>query len=550
MYILGINSGVDNNTHDSAAALLKDGQLICMVEQERISHRKRSVGEAPGDAIAACLSFANITLADVEAVALGWNINKVFSPLNEESIYKRLLSLEDTALNEIPTFHLISHSLSHAASAFWTSGFDKATILVIDGTGEAESTTTALGTHKDIQLLAEWDITQSLGNFYTTAAEWVGFSIENVSQLTKLASYGQIAQNVPLRPTSTGYTFINSPIPHRRVYKHFSQQRAFLHRYFSSSNYPSYSNNRHSDPMIYTDFAASVQYALEEAILQLARVTCEQTKEDRLVLAGEVAMNSKVNRRLANSGLFKDLYVPPVPYDAGVSLGAALMVHHQLHQDSSVQPRMKHAYWAPGFSEKDFKRLLQSSGLTATWYHEFELVKKVAAYLNTGSLVAWVQGRAEVGQHALGARSILGDPRQSAHSTRINELMESQTWLPVSTNVMEEYAESILEQYPSSLTDFMMESCSIRTEMQQMIPAVTQVDGTTTPQIVCYRNNSRYWLLINAFRELTGIPVLINSPLSLAGEPIAYTPADALKIFCASQLDILVLDNYLIEKSK
>ncbi len=550
MYILGVNSG----PHDTAAALIKDGQLVCMIEQERLSRRKKAFGEAPVDAIKACLGYANISLEDIHTIAVGWDVPFAAKNLNmtydERTFSQWLLPSDQISYVHIPPLHFVPHHLAHAASAFWTSGFDRAAILIIDGAGETKSTTTAIGSSSGIHPLFEWSMVQSLGVFYSMASEWAGLSFWDAGKLMGLAAYGHPDYPMPLVPSSDGYTFLGAPKPFRRIVRHEMQQRSVLEPHFFQT-YP-FAPNRAGDKseiMAYANFAASVQKALEEAVTQLAHVTCKQAETTNLIIVGGVALNCTLNGYLSRSRQFNDIYVPPFPHDAGVSLGAALMLHHQLNQNTVVRlPRLEHAYWAPPLQDHDVSTTIQASGLPAQELDEMELVKRVAKHLSNGYLVGWLHGRAEVGQRALGARSILGDPRQRSQLVRINRLKGREIWRPLAPSILEEYAADVFGPDLPSITDFMLAAWPIRTEIQRLLPAVVHVDGTARPQIVRHKVNPRFWHLINEFREITGVPAIINTSFNLAGEPIVYSAADAIKTFRDSELDVLVLDDFILEK--
>lgn len=542
MYILGVNPG----SHDGAAALLADGRLICMIEQERLSRRKKALDESPADAIACCLAWADITLDDVAAIAIGWDMprmHRLYTRFDEASWLDWLLPQEKIPYGCRPPVHYVPHHLAHAASAFWTSGFEEAAIVVIDGYGEAEATTIAAGTAAGIRILKTWDVTQSLGNFYETATRWAGFSAWDAGKFMGLAAYGTAQQALPLCPVPGGYQITGSQLPHRLTSAQLVQQRSLLTGYFQQHCYPFQAGDL-SETMAYANFAASVQRALEDAVLQLLAGACEVAGSANLALAGGVAMNCTLNGRIARAGVVQDVYVPPVPFDAGVSLGAALVVDREICGARACPERIRHAYWAPpapaaarGAAEHRVRELADA-----------ELIASVVEHLVEGHIVGWFQGRAEVGQRALGARSILGDPRRRSNLTRINTLKGREIWRPLAPSVLEEYAAELFCPTPPLLSDFMLAACVVRPEVQRTLPAVVHVDGSARPQLVSRATNPRYWQVLNAFREATGVPALINTSFNLAGEPIVYRAEEALATFGRCDLDVLVLENLLIEK--
>ncbi|GHO97477.1 nodulation protein NolNO [Reticulibacter mediterranei] len=546
MYILGINSA----SHDGSAALLKDGQLLCMIEQERLSRKKRALNEWPTDAIISCLEWAGITLDEVEAMAFGWDIPKKRAirnlPYNEKEFLGMVIPKDRVPRTHTPPLYFVPHHLAHASSAFWTSSLEQATILVIDGQGESESTTIAKGTPAGIELRDTWDIAQSLGTFYEEGASWAGFTHWDAGKLMGLAPYGLPNQTTPLTTTHYGYRFADFTSPDEERIQQKAQQK-FLRDYFKQNNYP-FSQGDKTEVMAYSNFAASVQRSLEEVVLQLIRVACQETGCNDLILVGGVAMNCTLNGRIARSKLVNDFYIPPVPFDAGVSLGAALVVDHKLHPNRSIMPRMHHAYWAPPNSQQEISVAIQATGMHAHQLTDRELISRIVTHLESGHLVGWFQGRAEVGQRALGARSILGDPRNRANLPRINALKGREIWRPLAPSILEDSIGDLFGINLSDPSDFMLAAYNIRRDMQRLLPAVVHIDESTRPQVVHRETNTIFWDLLFAFRQTTGIPALINTSFNLAGEPIVYSPDDAISTFSRSELDVLVMDNFVIEK--
>jgi carbamoyltransferase len=550
MYVLGVNSG----WHDSSAALLKDGQLLVMVEQDRVSRQKHAMGEEPTDSIAVCLREAGVSLDEVEAIAVGWDEPVCWAQrgedLNLEQYRHRLVPVSRIPHERTPPIHFVPHHAAHAASGLWTSGFDRAAILVMDGRGETQSTSLMAGSGAGgIELLGEWDISQSLGNYYGHAAEWAGFSFwSGPGKLMGLAPYGRPQQSTFLMPTPSGYHFVGSSTSPPDVSEQAKNQRALLKGFFGGL-YP-YAPGDPLDVMAYAGFAATIQAALEEAIFQLARVARESTQADSLVIAGGVGLNCTMNGRLARSGLFQDVYIPPVPYDSGVSLGAALVVDRDLCPDREAMPRLEHAYWGLRPNEADIELAVREAGLPAVRLSEGELVDRVADHLTEGRIVGWFQGRAEVGQRALGARSMLCDPRERHRLVRVNVVKGREVWRPLAPSVLEEHTGDLFAGGLPGLADFMLAAMPVRPEVRRTIPATVHVDGSARPQIVRRATNPRYWRLIDTFRQRTGVPAIMNTSLNLADEPIVHSPADAVASFCRSEIDVLALEDYLIEKPR
>ncbi len=545
MFILGVNTG----PHDGSAALLHDGTLVLMAEQERLSRRKRAFGESPAAAIGSCLDAAGISLSEVAEVAVGWDVPQLTMVEDRNFDEKRfrdwLFPAEMFGSGHEPPLRFVPHHLAHAASALWTSGTDRAAVLVMDGRGETQATTIAKGTSRDIVVLREWDSLLSLGHFYGFAAEWAGLSVWDAGKLMGLAAYGRSGQRVPLTRTPDGYDMPGRPEPHERVAYRYFQLRSYLRKFFTAENYP-YGEGDMTEPMAYADFAASVQHALEEVVLNLATIAKRLTGADRLVLAGGVGLNCTMNGVLARSGIFTDLYVPPVPHDAGVSLGAALMAYRERAGTGSRMMSLDHAFWGPAPAVDEVTSALRAAGLHGSPLPEAELVAQVADHLVAGRLVGWWQGRSEVGQRALGARSILCDPRHRRNLARLNTVKGREIWRPLAPSVLAEHVTELFGQQLPSPADFMLCAWPVSPQARPLIPAAVHVDGSARPQVVRKAVSPRFWAVIDAFRQRTGVPAVINTSFNLAGEPNVLSASDAIACFQRGGLDVLAIDDYIV----
>lgn len=536
MFVLGVNTG----PHDTSAALLHDGELVVMIEQERLSRRKQAFGESPAQAVHACLDAAGIRLDEVDEVAVGWDVPVLAevegTPFDPDAYRRWLFPAELFGGSARPPLRFVPHHVAHAASALWTSGHERAAILVLDGRGEAHATTIATGTPDGITVLRQWDTSLSLGHYYGFAAEWAGLSVWDAGKLMGLAAYGQPKQPMPLHTVAGGYDIAGRPSPHERVPYHFFQLRNHLRKRFGAENYPFTAGDR-SEPMAHADFAASVQRSLEEVVLHLAALAGELTGADHLVLAGGVGLNCTMNGRLTRSGLFQDVWIPPVPHDAGVSLGAALM-------SSRTPARLPHAFWGP--EPEPVAPALQRAGLPVERLAEEEVVARVADHLAAGRLVGWWQGRSEVGQRALGARSILCDPRRREQLVRLNTLKGREVWRPLAPSVLADSVPALFGARLPAPAEFMLCAVPVLPEARPLIPAAVHVDGSARPQVVHEAANPRYWAVIDAFRRRTGVPAVVNTSFNLAGEPNVFTVDDAISTFLRGRLDVLAAGDYVV----
>jgi carbamoyltransferase len=552
-WILGLNHG----PHDSSAALLRDGRLVAVAEQERFSRRKRALDEPPVDAMRYCLQYAGIGLGDVECVALGFDFALMRAWLGlEPHEATRALPYDDPvrlfpaqllAGGKPPPTEVIAHHTAHAASAYWASGFGEAAVLVADDMGEDVSTTLGYGSPTGLTVLETYPVAQSLGMYYSRAARYVGLYERSgeVGKFMGLASYGVADQPVPLTVAEGRYCFdilpqLANDLPGALVRRKRSGQ---LLEFFEQHCFP-YTRDLTADIMSYAAFAASVQRSLEEALLELARRLHELTNSPNLVLAGGVALNCTANGALVRDAGYDRVFVQPMAGDSGVALGAALAAHVERYGSDSVDSPMCHAYYGPEYTHTEIASALSAAGVDHCRYPEGELIERVAELLSWGRVVGWFQGRAEVGPRALGARSILADPRHRKTLVRLNQIKGREMWRPVAPSVLERDWHDYF--YSSRPDPFMVVAARVRRNRWSEIPAVVHVDGSARPQAVNPENAPRFAALIEAFGRRTRVPVLANTSFNLADEPIVNTPADAVRTFLRGGLDVLAIDDTLV----
>jgi carbamoyltransferase len=543
VYVLGVNTG----PHDGSAALLRDGQLVAMVEQERLSRNRYARGESPREAIDACLAHAKIKLADVARIAVGWDVPRlceVEGVAYDENAFRRWMTGESHL--SVP-IQFVGHHLAHAASAFYTSGWPRAAIIVVDGRGEDVATTLAEGGPSGIEVIRTWGIEASLGHTYGWAADWVGLTHWGAGKLMGLAAYGRPGRRAPLRATADGYV-VDIPMAEVPDRQQFMVSRSRLRQHFRQVHYP-FSPAVEGDVFAYADFAASIQRGLEESMLSLVRLARAETGLDRLVMAGGVALNCTANGKIHRSGMFDGVWVPPVPHDAGVSLGAALFADRAMRAGQGPPPRLPHAFWGPESPDPDRDLLNRFGTCRIDRYNDEELPGVVAQELADGMIVAWWQGRAEVGQRALGARSILCDPRDRRAIARLNELKGREPWRPAAPALPAEAFGRFFDEPPGPLADFMLGAWPVRSTARGQIPAAVHADGSARPQVV-HPDQSAFYALLREFGERTGVPVVVNTSFNIAGEPIVLDRADALDTFLRSDLDVLVLDDLVIRRPR
>jgi carbamoyltransferase len=515
-----------------------------MVEQERLSRRKQAWGESAVEAIQCCLNLAKISLSDIDSVSFGWDeaaySRAIGGQWDEAEFLDKILPTSLFGEATRPPIRYVRHHLAHAASAYWTSGFPDAAILILDARSEDAATTLALATDNRIELITRFDLGESLGNFYALSAEWAGLSYLDAGKLMGLAAYGRPIEPMPLVSTGTGYSFYAGR-DHNRSDGYFFGQRDLLFEHFKEV-YP-FTRGDGMEIMAYSNFAASVQMALENAVLKVARIVREKTASRNLCLVGGVALNCALNGRLLRSGEWENVFVPPFAHDAGVSVGAALHSWNEM-QHVARSSRLEHAFWGPRYDELHLLRALRASGCHYRRVSETELINEAAQRILAGELFGWFQGRAEVGPRALGAGSLLADPRQRSTLAIVNHAKGREIWRPLALSIANEFADWVLEDTFSS--EFMTFALTVRQEMRKQIPAVVHIDGTTRAHTVRREHNVRFHRLLRRFGEISGIPGVVNTSLNGPGEPIVHTPGQAIELLHQGVIQSLFLEDFIV----
>lgn len=575
-HVLGVNLG----PHDSAAALLVDGRVVAAMEEERLTRNKYAHNELPVRAVEAVLRLGGINPHDVDVLAVGWDHPLVArdgqwpgsSELGEGSaaaIWRHITSPRVTdsydsliqvlhhpptqfvaAEPNIPTLAFVEHHAAHAWSAVFSGAATPELVIVADGRGEERSTSVyrveGLGAGDDrpkhLRRVADRPIAQSFGNFYALAAEWAGLGFWGAGKLMGLAAYGGPRLFGSPRIDRLDRALRPGLEPDSRA--QFFAQRDALRALFEQ-RFPFQPNRQNGDVMDYATFAFEVQGELERQIDALLSETAQQSY--RIALAGGVAENSVLVGRLLNSGWQVD--VPVLPYDAGVSIGAALAVWTDLgHHPARVRCAGLGRTWTD--AEVD-ERLTASSLASDRLVDPSDLTRRVARMLSDGKVVGWFQGRAEVGRRALGRRSILADPRDRSVVTRVNRLKGREQWRPLAPSILVGDFTGVLDTpHIPNPASFMLATFAVRPEWQPRIPACVHVDGTARPQAVDPNADLLYASLLRKFGDRTGIPVLLNTSFNGPGEPIVETPDDAIHYALRLGLDALVVGSFVTEMER
>jgi carbamoyltransferase len=567
MIILGIN-----NMHDASAVLVIDGIVIAAAEEERFTRNKHTRG-FPGNAMRFCLDFAGIKMTDVDIVCASWKpwalgvraAQALKSVLKSPDIFKAkasrglgqmknewaelfvLRSLIEKQFGKGKyKVEYVDHHLSHAASAFLCSPFERAAILTIDGAGESATTVLWSGEGREVRKLKGVNLPYSLGQFYSSVTAFLGFKPQSDEyKVMGLASYGEPVYAEHLRKhvihiLPDGLFKLD---PYFIDY-HLARGGGFLASTTDIFGKPRAEGEEWTKR--HADVAASAQAVVEETIFHLACHAHKITKADALCLAGGVAFNCVANGKLFQNTPFKNIFIQPAAGDAGSALGAPLIIE-QKYTGRERNYIMNDAYLGPSFSSSECETALKGKDLTYVKLREDELLKRTAHSIAEGKLVCWFQGRMEWGPRALGNRSFLADPRREEMKDIINlRIKQRESFRPFAPSVLEERSSEFFEYSGSS--PFMLYAFGVKPDRKPQIPAVTHVDGTARPQTVSKETNPRYWKLIHEFEKITGVPMLLNTSFNVQ-EPIVCTPDEAIDSFLKTKVDFLILEDLLAEQS-
>lgn len=593
MNILGISCYF----HDAAAALLRDGELIAAAEEERFSRIKHDF-EFPENAIEFCLNMGGIEAGELDYVmffekpfikferlllctmqtfprSMKLFREAMITWLGDKLWIKHLLQKK---LGVPPSKILFSeHHLSHAASSFFCSPFEEAAILTVDGVGEWTTAALGVGKGTDIKLIKEIKFPHSLGLLYSAFTAFLGFEVnEGEYKVMGMAPFGEPKYvdkvfelvhvdddgGFELDMDYFSFHYSSEKTFNKKFEELFGRPRDPGGHFFTPlTGYPSYFGDKPDnydqvgrENQYYADIAASIQAATERIMLKMAGYAYRETGLEKLCMAGGVALNSVANRKILAETPFNEIYIQPAAGDGGGAVGAALYGYHAL----LGKPRkfvMEHAYWGQEHSPEDAERFLRENDIPFTLIEDDDrLIERVTDELQGGKVIGWHQGRFEWGPRALGNRSILADPRRTDMKDIVNvKIKFREPFRPFAPSILVEKAGEYFsmdepeKHYPAR---FMLYVTDVNEDKREVLPAITHVDGTGRLQTVRRELNPKYYRLIESFGEATGVPVLLNTSFNLKGEPIVNTPEEAFNSFNKSGMDVLVLGNYLVDKSQ
>ena len=594
-FILGISAFY----HDSAAALIKNGEIIAAAQEERFTRKKHDSGY-PYNAVNFVLKFADINLSDVDYVVFYekpflkferlLETYVAFAPrgfasfskampiwLKEKLFQKKLifdyLKSHDNNFQDENKILFSEHHISHAASAFYPSPYKNALILTADGVGEWATTTVAIGNGKDLEIKKELHFPHSLGLLYSAFTYYTGFKVNSGEyKLMGLAPYGKpkyvdlILNN--LIDLKEDGTFILDQ-------KYFNYATGLT---MTNNNFDKLFGQKPRKPdtenitQFHMDIAASIQSVTEKIMLMLVKSLRDEYGISNLCLAGGVALNCVANGKILKEKIFDNIWVQPAAGDAGGSLGAALAYWHlDLNNERIINKNddMKGSYLGNEFSDKEIKEILENVGAHYDTLEEAILIDKVAEDLANEKAIGWFQGRMEFGPRALGNRSILGDPRSASMQKNLNlKVKYRESFRPFAPSVLREHVSNwfdldIDSPYMLLVANVLKEKCYEMSEEDNSlfgieklniprsdIPAITHIDYSARVQTVHSETNPTYHSLINKFYEITGCPVLVNTSFNVRGEPIVCSPEDAFKCFMGTELDLLVIEDFVLLKNE
>lgn len=570
MNILGIASPFG---HDHSACIIAGGKVVAAAEEERFTRKKHAEGQSPVNAIKYCLKEAGLSPQDIDYIAYPWSLEALREKRGEyfwRTIFKRpsraykrffrnrksfrqQLNFIATALKECGfdiekvKIEWVEHHIAHIASSYYLSGTENAGLLSMDAGGEVTSTLLAYGQDKKIYKIKEIIAPDSLGNFYSTMTDYLGFKRSNGEyKVMGMAPYGESGK-IDLshmvwwddrRKTyfcSDDYVWVERSRRYRKD------------KVYSRKMVEEFGPPREGDDLAkpYIHIARATQDKLEEITLKLVEVYLRgylEKHEGRLCFSGGVALNVALNRKLLESGLVRRLWVQPASHDAGGSLGAGVYLAVKLGEPVE---EMTHVYLGPAFSNREIEEEIKRYGFRFSY--EKDICEKVSQLLYRGEVVGWFQGRMEWGPRALGNRSILGNPTIKGTADKINaQIKFREKWRPFCPSILKEFAQEILKT--SHPAPFMTIAFRVNPSWQERIAEVVHVDGTCRPQVVEREINPKFYRVIENFYHKTGVPVVINTSLNRRGEPIVCSPKDALEMFKGSGLKYLAIGDFLVSK--
>jgi carbamoyltransferase len=592
MKVLGYSGGIDgypsrfSTSHDAAAALVIDGQVVAACEEERFS-REKHTGAFPTNAIEYCLRAGGLRdLSQLSLICFYHSFSQMFRPemleqnrarmrvaprlafaamLETMRTWNRWTGYTDHRSRRVFTqrsgfdpapgnYRVIPHHLCHTASAFYPSPFDEALCLTLDAQGESASAMLAIGQGSQIKVLKQLFAPNSIGYLYSCMTTYLGFDRADEFKVMGLAPYGDPARfraffdkamqsgddgSFAIDPNLISWLIVRDALCPAGALYPWEMTRALGQARLKGEPI----EQRHSD------IAASLQEATERVVMRMLEQARADTGQRNLCLAGGVALNCTMNGKIARSGLFDRVWVQPASHDAGAALGAALYGHHVLLGAERQATERAAVYLGPEHPMSSMGRAILEYAPEIRCRRPADVSTEVARAIAEGRVVAWYQGRGEWGPRALGNRSILADPRRTDMKDRVNSVVKMREgYRPFAPACLREHADQWFDLRGVGESPYMLFAVPVREGKRAEIPAVTHVDGSARVQTLREEENPRFYALIRAFYELTGVPILLNTSFNVNSEPIVNTPAEAIRCFLGTGIDLLVLGDTVIEK--
>ncbi len=591
-YILGISAFY----HDSGAALIKDGEIISAIQEERLSRIKHDE-KFPINAIKKIIEDENIQLNEIDYICyyekpflkferiletylahapFGYSSFRKSMPLwlKEKLFQKNLiinkLKLIDKTFNKEINFS--EHHLSHASSAFFPSPYDESIILTIDGVGEWATTTISLGNKNDIKILEEIHYPHSIGLLYSAFTYYLGFKVNaGEYKVMGLAPYGSPRYKELILDKIIDVKNDGSFRLNQKYFDYSTGSKMVNSKFETIFGQPSRKPELDELKQFHMDIAASIQAVAEHIILKIVDYVYDKYASDNLCLAGGVALNCVANSKILSETKFKNIWIQPAAGDAGGSIGAALSIWYQklgnercLNQKDS----MKGSYLGPSFSSEQIEKSLNELGAKFIKCSENEIISRTADLLSKGNTIGWFRGKMEFGPRALGNRSIIADPRSEKMQSDLNlKIKFRESFRPFAPSILHEEKDKWFDlssdspymllvsklnkdkHLELSKNDLKLEGIDLLKLNRSLVPAITHVDFSARVQTVHRETNCKFYDLLNEFNKLTGCPILVNTSFNVRGEPIVYSPADAYKCFMGTGLDYLVIENFILDKN-
>ncbi len=583
MLILGLNA----YNADASAAILTNGELTAAVEEERFTRIKHSAG-FPYQGVKFCVDSTNYGAQDLSHIAICRNPKAhfwekvLFTILNRPNpvgVIDRLkantkvLTLQDELQQSLntqnpsfkPKLHKVEHHKAHIASAFYASPYEESAVFSVDGFGDFVSAMWGTGIGNKLNIDGAVKFPHSLGILYTAITQYLGLTkFGDEYKTMALAAYAEPNKLDFFRnliTTDPGKIGFHMDLKYFNHHKNVNSMQWLEGEPIIDNLYsPNLISALGQPPRHYEEnmnefhygIAASLQRRLEEVVFDMLNKLYKKTGMKKLTMAGGVALNCTMNSKILEQTPFEELYIQPAAWDGGTSLGSALYVWHDILGNPRVQP-MEHAYWGPSFDRNQISEVLEAytekirlSGKTIQEVPDTqELCRITAEAISTGKIVGWFQGKTEFGPRALGNRSIIADPRRPDMREILNERIKlRETFRPFAPSILEEYVSEYFDT--DGPAPYMLINANVKPDKRDMLPAVVHIDGTSRIQTVSRKSNPRYWDLISEFKKITGVPIILNTSFN-ENEPIVCTPSEALECFLRTNMDVLVLGDFILK---